>query len=289
MSSFAYARPERLADVFGLWRDEPAARLLSGGTDLLVAIRKGRARPPLVIDLKRVRELAPEISEREGFLRIGASTVLSDMVADARVRAAFPALVEAALVVGSIQIRNRATLAGNLCNASPAADTAPPLLVHDAVVEVTGPSGARRLTLDAFFVGPGRTALERSELVSAIELPIPERPSGGAFERMTRRRGVDLATVNLACAIGADGVTRLGFGAVGPRPLLAVDDSGVLADPGASAEEQDAVLHRLAAVTSPISNVRASREYREAMLIVLARRALATARRRLEETRHAVR
>ncbi|HET7645803.1 MAG TPA: xanthine dehydrogenase family protein subunit M [Candidatus Limnocylindria bacterium] len=283
---FAYARPERLDEVFALWDAEPTARLLSGGTDLLVAIRTGRARPPLVIDLKRVQELAPGIAERDGALRIGASTVLSDLVADPRVRAAFPALVDAALVVGSIQIRNRATLVGNVCNASPAADTATPLLAYGASVEISGRSGTRRVALDAFFVGPGRTALEPSEVVSAIELPLPTGPIGAAFRRMTRRRGVDLATVNLCCVVASDGVTRIGFGAVAPRPLLVVDDSGVLADPDADPDAQETVLRRLAAETSPISNVRASREYRAAMLLVLTRRALAAARKRLDEARH---
>ncbi|HEX6391366.1 MAG TPA: xanthine dehydrogenase family protein subunit M [Solirubrobacteraceae bacterium] len=280
---FDYARPRTLDETFALLRDEPGARLLCGGTDLVVALRKGSAQAPLVVDLKRVADLESGIVRRDGHLRIGARAVLSDLVADERVRSDFPALVEAALVVGSIQIRHRATLAGNICNASPAADTAPPLLIHDAIVEIVGRAGMRRVALGEFFVGPGRTALQPGELVAAIELPAPDGPLGTAFARMTRRRGVDLATVNLCCSVSAAGVTRFAFGAVGPRPFLVADETGVLAQPDGDVAGQDEALHRLTSRATPISNVRASREYREAMLLVLGRRALDVARRRLRE------
>jgi carbon-monoxide dehydrogenase medium subunit len=194
--------------------------------------------------------------------------------------------VEAALVVGSVQIRNRATLVGNVCNASPAADTAPPLLIHDAVVELVSRSSVRRVALGEFFVGPGRTALEVGELVAAIELPIPDGPLGTAFARMTRRRGVDLATVNLCCSVSHRGTTRFAFGAVGPRPFRVTDETGILADPAGDRERQDEALRRLTGHATPVSNVRASREYREAMLVVLGRRALEAARDRLAEASH---
>ena len=278
---FEYARPTSLDETFGLLREAPDARLLLGGTDLLVGLRKGRVTTPLVVDLKRVADLERGIAERDGSLRIGARTVLTELVADDRIRTRFPALVEAADVVGSIQIRNRATLAGNQCNASPAADTATPLLVADALVELAGSSGTRRVALADFYTGPGRTVLAAGEIMSAIELPLPDAPRGSAFARMTRRRGVDLATVNLCCSVSADGVTRFAFGAVGPRPFAVRDDSGLLADASADPARQESALRNLAAQATPISNVRASREYREAMLLVLARRALLTARERL--------
>jgi carbon-monoxide dehydrogenase medium subunit len=282
---FAYARPESLADALGILAGDRDARPLMGGTDLLVAIRKKGVRPTTVVDLKRVPELASAIDEHDGMLRVAASTPLTTVAADDRIRRWFPALVEAADVVGSIQIRNRATLAGNLCNASPAADTAPPLITHGARVEVTGPAGRRSLSVAEFMTGPGRTVLAEGEIVTAVDLSIPGGPEGSAFGRMTRRRGVDLATVNVACVIGADGVTRMAFGAVGPRPLAAVDESGTLADETAGEEATDAALRRMTAEATPISNVRASREYREAMLLVLARRAVTEARRRLMERR----
>jgi len=279
---FAYARPDTLPETFALLNAEPGARLLPGGTDLLVGLRKGTVFAPLVIDLKRVAELRPGISERDGALRIGAGTVLTDVIDDERVMSRHPALVAAAHVVGSIQIRNRATLAGNICNASPAADTVPPLLVFGALVELAGSGGDTRLVpLAEFLVGPGRTALASGELVTAVELPRPAGAVGSAFQRMTRRRGVDLATVNLACAVSTDGVTRFAFGAVGPRAFVVADETGILASGTAGSTEEDAIIRRMTDEATPISNVRASREYREAMLVVLARRALRAARERL--------
>lgn len=282
---FAYARPQALSETFALLDAEPEARLLAGGTDLLVGVRKGTVVSSLLIDLKRVAELAGGISEVEGALRIGANTVLTDVINDRRVQETYPALVAAARVVGSIQIRNRATLVGNLCNASPAADIAPPLLVLGAILEVAGPHGRRRVPLAEFLIGPGRTMLGPGELATAVELPLPADPVGSAFQRITRRRGVDLATVNLACAVTSGGVTRFAFGAVGPRAFLVADETGILAGGTADPIAEDAIIQRMTAEATPISNLRASREYRQAMLLVLSRRALRAARDQLTEAR----
>lgn len=284
---FGYARPASLAETLALLRDVPDARLLCGGTDLLVKLRAGTVATPLVVDLKGVPELAPGIEETPGGLRIGATTVLTAIGADPRIRAFFPALVEAMSVVGSIQIRNRATLAGNMCNASPAADTAPPLLVYGAMLELASERGRRSVPLTDFHRGPGQTVLGPGELVSAVELPVPDSPVGSSFERMTRRRGVDLATVNVACSVSSTGVTAFGYGAVGPKPFRVDDTSGVLADAASDPSAREAVLRELAAAASPISNVRASAEYRREMLHVLSRRALDTAHRRLADMTHA--
>jgi carbon-monoxide dehydrogenase medium subunit len=179
--------------------------------------------------------------------------------------------------VGSVQIRNRATLAGNICNASPAADTAPALLVYQAEVVLARAGGVRRVLLDDFFLGPGQTVLQPGELVRAIELPKPGPPFGAAFGRFTRRRGVDLAGVSVCCGVDSRGTSRFGFGAVGPRPLLVADRTGVLADPAAENKVRERALEQLVGQASPISDVRASREYRQAMLPVLSRRVLAAA------------
>jgi CO/xanthine dehydrogenase FAD-binding subunit len=275
--TFAYSRPESLHEALAILREGPDARVLSGGTDLLVGIRKGTVRPSHVVDLKAVPELWGGVTEPDGWIRVAASTVITDLVAHPVVAERFPALVEAALVVGSIQIRNRATLAGNVCNASPAADTVPPLLVHGAEVELIGEVGRRRLPLEGFLLGPGRTALKPGELVAALWLPLPPGPMGTAFGRMTRRQGVDLATVNLACSVDAGGVTTFAYGAVGPRAFVARDETGVLADRTTDRARRDEILRELSAPASPITNVRATREYREEMLLVLSRRALVTA------------
>ena len=283
MRAFEYVRPASLAEAIALLdRHGPGARPLAGGTDLVIRLRDGSIRPDVVFDVKAIPELDAGITDAGGRLVIGARAVMTDIAADPRVRRHFPALAEAALVVGSAQIRNRATLAGNLCNASPAADTAPALLVYDAVLVVAGGAGTRRIPVDDLWVRSGVTTLARDELLTAIELPVPPEPRGSTHVRRTRRRGHDLASVTLACSIGRDGVTRLAYGSVGPRPLLAVDDSGVLADPDATETSRADVLDRLLAGAAPSpTSMRASPEYRLAMLRVLGRRAILESARRL--------
>ncbi len=278
MQSFGYEHPEWLGQAVDLLRTHrPHARPLAGGTDLVNRLRDGTLRPHVVVDLKGIAELRPGITQADGRLWISATTVLADLVADERMRTHFPALVTAAGVVGPVQIRNRATLAGNICNASPAADTAPPLLVYRAQVIARGPAGTRSIPIDAFFLGPGKTTLARDELVTAIELPVRDRPVQAAFGRLTRRRGADLATVSVCVSVDGTGSTRIGYGAVGPRPLLATDDSGVLADPATDPATRTSLLARLARATSPVSDVRASQEYRRSMLLVLSQRVLRAA------------
>jgi CO/xanthine dehydrogenase FAD-binding subunit len=246
----------------------PAARLLAGGTDLVVRMKKGAQLPPVVIDLKRVSELGDDITLCDGGLRIGARTVMTDVINNTSLREHFPALIEAAMVVGSVQIRNRATLAGNLCNASPAADTAPALLAYGASLNLVSERGRRHVRLDDFFTGPGRTAIAPAEIVESIDVPLPEGRTGGSFQRLTRRYGVDLAIVSVCCVVRESGDAQLAFGAVGPRPF-------------AVTSRQDAPIEEALTHATPISDLRGSDEYRAAMLAVLARRALNTAVERM--------
>jgi CO/xanthine dehydrogenase FAD-binding subunit len=283
MRAFSYERPTRLDDVVAILGEHgPEARLLAGGTDLIIRLRDGSIRPRIVVDLKRIAELDGEIREVDRHLTIGARTVMTDIAADQRIRSDHEALAEAAAVVGAVQIRNRATLAGNICNASPAADTAPALLVYGAQVIATGPAGVRRIPIDEFFVRSGVTTLARGELVTAIELPRPTTRRGAVHVRRTRRRGHDLASVTLTCAVLADGVTRLAYGSLGPRPVLVTDETGLLADPAASDIAKRERLETLFVDASPSArSMRASPEYRLAMLYVLALRAVRTAIERL--------
>jgi carbon-monoxide dehydrogenase medium subunit len=285
MRAFAYERPTHLDDAVALLDEHgPEARLLAGGTDLIIRLRDGSIRPRIVVDIKRIEELDGEIREVDGGLRIGARTVMTDIAADERIRRDYAALAEAASVVGSVQIRNRATLAGNVCNASPAADTAPALLVYGATVVAAGRAGTRRIAIDEVFVRSGVTTLARDELVTAIELPLPTISRGSTHVRRTRRRGHDLASVTLACAVASDGRTRLAYGSLGPRPLLVTDETGVLADPAAPDLAKMERLEALFVGASPSArSMRASPEYRLAMLHVLGLRAVATAIERLAE------
>jgi carbon-monoxide dehydrogenase medium subunit len=263
-----YLSPRSLDELFSLMRAHgPHARLLAGGTDLLVRVNKDSDAPLVVIDLKRVAALRSDVLETRAGISIGARAVMTDLVENHRVRQHFPALVESALVVGSVQIRNRATLGGNICNASPAADTAPALLAYGASVNIASANGSRRVPLDTFFTGPGSTVLSSGEILESIDLPFPPEPAASAFGRLTRRHGVDLAIVSVCCVAHESGRVRFAFGAVGPRPFVV--DATV-----------DAPLDEVVAHANPISDLRASAEYRRAMLPVLARRTLnaATAR-----------
>jgi len=285
--AFAYERPSHLDEGIALLEQHgPDARPLAGGTDLIIRLRDGSLQPRIVVDVKRIAELDAGIAEQEEGLRIGARTVMTDITQDPRIRRDYRALADGAAVVGSVQIRNRATLAGNICNASPAADTAPALLVYGARVVVAGPGGTRSIPIDEVFVRSGMTTLERGELVTSVELPRPRSPTGAVHVRRTRRRGHDLASVTLACAVSADGKTRIGYGSLGPRPLLVVDETGLLADPAAPDLAKLRLLETMFGEASPSPrSMRASPEYRLAMLRVLGLRAIGIAIGRLGELR----
>lgn len=284
MKRFQYLRPSTLREALEqMAAQTQRARPFIGGTDLMVRIQKGHAAPDAVIDLKGIQDLPSDIEKGEREVIIGSLAVMSGMVEDPDMAAWYPALIEAARTVGSIQIRNRATFTGNICNASPAADTVPPLIVYGAIVEIEGLSGKRAVPLRDFFTGPGKTVCGPDELVTALRIPLPEQPDGAAFERLTRRRGVDLATINVACRIDSLKRTIFVFGAAGPTPIAAEDESGILAGEDGGEHERNEVLRTLIGKTSPISDVRAGKDYREAMLFTLGKKALFRARKRFED------
>jgi carbon-monoxide dehydrogenase medium subunit len=282
MKPFDYIQPRDLAEAASVWAAYGAsARLLAGGTDMMVALRHGAVQTDMVIDLKRVAELGGAITMAGDRLRVPATatmTALRDYLAK---HGFYPALQDAAAVVGSIQIRNRATLAGNICNASPAADTVPVLASLGASVEIHGPDGMRERAVADFIQGNRQIDLGSGEIVSAVLIPLPTGPHGCAFDRITRRRGVDLATTNMACSIAHDGAVTIAFGAVSPKPLVLRDETGTLGDPTSTPEDRAPVLRDLAAHASPITDVRANADYRSAMLCVMAERALGVAHARL--------
>ncbi len=280
MRSFTYERPDDLGQATRLLAEAGAdARVLAGGTDLIVGLRDGSITPKVVLDIKWIEQFTgPSLMRAGDVLRFNALATMGQVEHDPTVLEHMPALAEAARVVGSVQIRNRATLAGNICNGSPAADTAPPLLVYGATVVVAGPHGERRVGIDDFITGPKRTGLRSGELVVGIEVPIPGGRIGAAYTRLVRRRGTDLASVTLCASVDGAGVTQLAYGSVGPRAFLVTDRTGVLADLDAAPQARTAVLDRLLAQAAPsVRSLRAGPEYRLAMLRVLAMRAVETA------------
>jgi carbon-monoxide dehydrogenase medium subunit len=271
MSGFRYERPETVAQATKLLAGGKAS-ILAGGTDLLVALHSGALQPEVLVDVKRIPELGRITWTPAGDLELGACVLVQDVADDARVRETFRALAEGAGAIGSLQIRWRATVAGNLSNASPCMDTAPPLLVLGGRLRIAGPKGTREAPLADFFLGVKKTALAPDEMVTAVVVPAPAPGLRSAFDKIKRTWGHDLALVNAAAAHDpAAGTVRVAIGSCAVRPALVPALTGV----GAQADPQ-AVGERLAALAlehiQPIDDVRASAEYRREMTALLCRR-----------------
>lgn len=285
MNTFTYFKPADISALLNLLeqsqQNQQTYRILAGGTDLLVRLRTHAFEPQIVIDIKGVAELQGEIQVHGNEVTIPALTLMALLEDDPFIKETFPALAEAAHNIGSVQIRNRATLAGNICNASPAADSSPALIIYHAAVNCCSPSGERTLLLTEFITGPGKTALKPGEFVKSITLPLPPKNQAAVFSRLSRRKGVDLATINLCCQVSTSGVTRFVLGAVGPVPILVEDQEGILISQNNSDADKKKHLEKMMLDASPITDVRASQEYRQAMLTVLGFRALKEAQQKL--------
>jgi len=276
MNDYLFHRPTTLDEAFEARRRDPDARWLAGGTEILVQIRKGRREcPTALISLRNVDELRGiEGGER---LRIGAATSLTAVAEDAFVAARFPALVQSIVALGSRQIRNVATLGGNLCNASPCADTAPPLLVYGARIELRGPDGSRELALDEFFQGPGSTQLRDGEILSAVLLETPPPGSRAIFLRKGRV-AMDIAMASVALYIEGTGAridtVRAAAGAVAPIPLRLRAVEALLTGSKPDADLLRRAQEATMAEISPISDLRAGESYRRKLTGVFLRRAV---------------
>jgi CO/xanthine dehydrogenase FAD-binding subunit len=270
---FEYHEPQSLAEVTSLLAAHgETARVLAGGTDLLVQMRKGRQQPHHLLNIKTVPGL-DQIIVVEDNLEIGAAVTLFDAEKQLSAYPEYGVLCQAMHSVASCQIRNRATLAGNVCNASPAADTVPALVVLGANIKIHGTHGDRLVPVERFITGPGRTVLLTGEVVSAIVLPHLNGDSRGIYLRKARRPSLDLATASVA-VFAAGGNYRIALGAVGPTVIRVREAERLLAAKGltAASAAEAGRLDRLAA--RPISDVRSSEEYRRDLVAALAERAL---------------
>jgi len=275
MSRYAYHRPRSLEEAWRLKEAEPDARYVAGGTDLMVRIKDGTVHPRALISLRSIPELAGITVN--GGLRIGAGTCIADIVAHSQVRADWPVLADACRALGSPQIRNVATIGGNLANASPCADTATPLLVLDARVELAGPRGRRTVPLTEFFRGPGETCRTPEEVVSAVFVERPPAVARTLFVKQGRVK-MDLAVASVSVRLDLDGgrcrTVRVAAGSVAPTPVRLREVEAVLEgqapSPGLFAEAQ-----RLAAsAVAPITDLRSTAEHRRTLVGVFVRRAL---------------
>ncbi|MBP7694665.1 MAG: xanthine dehydrogenase family protein subunit M [Anaerolineales bacterium] len=281
MQPFEYAAPGSLDQALALLAASPGqTHLLAGGTDLLPQLREGRRRADRVIDLKHIPELTAITYHPELGLRLGAAAACYTVCHDPAVIQHYPGVVDGLHVIGAVQIQFRATVGGNLCNASPAADSIPALLVHAAMCVIAGPEGTRTLPVEAFCVAPGRTALRPGEILTAVTLSPPPPHFGAHYLRFIPRNEMDIAVVGAAAAVTLtpDGrhfqSARLALGAVAATPLLIPEAGAYLAGRPVQAETLAEAARLAQAAAQPIDDVRGTADFRRHLSAVLMRRAL---------------
>ncbi len=282
--NFNYINAKSVEEACSLLaRHKDKARLLAGGTDLLIRMRKERWQPEYVIDLKGLGLDTIEMANDK--LIIGATAAFTEIEEFILKYSLFPALAEAIYVTASRQIKNRASLGGNLCNASPSADGAPPLLVYGGTAVITGPSQAqRKVAVEDFFTGPGKTVLEEGELLTSIEIPFAPRKSGGAFLKFSRT-AVDLAAVSVASylCIDDDGTVRdakIALGAVAPTPVRAKKAESILSGNTFSEAAVAGAARAAVEECSPITDIRATEAYRKKLVAIYVEKTLHLAKER---------
>ncbi len=271
-----YSEPSTLKEAFSILAKVEGAKILAGGTDVIVSMREGKIAPAHIVNIKRISGLDKIGPSTGGGLRIGALATIGAVETSALVRNAFPMVAEAAHQIGSLPVRNRATVGGNLCNSSPSADMAPPLIALGAVAKIAGPKGRRSVKLEEFFTGPGKTVLSKAEILTEIHIPDPPRNSFGAFLKHGPRQCMDIATVNAAVMVTLKGKVcenaRVVLGAVAPVPMRAKRaEAEIRGKP-----IEDEIIRKVGEIAAkecvPISDVRGSADYRREVVNVLVRR-----------------
>ena len=277
LPNFSLHRPKTLRDALELMRELQDVKPVAGGTDLLLLLRDGTCKAKHLVDLSLIEELR-YIREGDGEICIGATTTHNQLQRSMLIAEKSPALREACACIGSVQIRNLGTVGGNLCNASPAADTAPPLLALNAAVEIASHAGSRSIPLIELFAGPKLNSLRPYELLTEIKFPVPPKGAGMSFQRLGRRKGCTLSVVNAAAYLELEDdicrQVRLSLGAVAPTLLRIRDVEEMLRGQRLSQQLIEEVASACYKVVSPVDDVRASAEYRREMSCVLMRRAL---------------
>lgn len=272
-----YQAPRSVADAVRLIQADPGARILAGGTDLLVQFRAGVRTPTAFVDIKRIPELVGITLDANG-LRLGAATPAAELCEHAEVAALWPGLIDGVHLIGSTQIQGRGTVGGNLCNGSPAADSTCALIVDQARCLIAGPKGERTVAAEDFCVAPGRTVLEPGEFLVALQLPRPAARTADAYLRLIPRTEMDIAVAGAAVSLTLDAsgtctAARVAIGAVAPTALLVPDAAKALV----GSQLDDESLNRAAAAASaaarPIDDKRGTVAYRRTVVGVLVKRA----------------
>jgi aerobic carbon-monoxide dehydrogenase medium subunit len=277
MRELDYVAPSSVREACLLLEEHDGALALAGGTDILVGLEAGKISPKLAVDLSRIPGLAG-IEETAAAITVGALTTMTAVSRAEVVKRFFPALAFAAGAMGCWQVRNLATLGGNLCNASPSADTAPPLILYDAVALIDGLDGPREMPLAEFLTGPGCTDLSGGEILVGVRVSKPSPEFRSAYVRRALRKSMDIPIVNLAVGVtlddGAVTEARLVLGAVATTPIRALEAERLLVGSPLDEEHIAAAAVAAAAASRPIDDVRASAQYRRQMIEVFTRRAL---------------
>lgn len=281
MQAFNYVAAQSVDEVIKLLAEKgDTARVMSGGTDLLVALREGRRKADLVIDVKRLKETTEMTYDAQRGLTLGAAVPCHRIYDDKAVAKAYPGLIDSASLIGGVQVQGRASIGGNLCNASPAADSIPSLIVHSAICNIAGPNGRRQVPVEEFCVAPGRTVLQNGEFLVSLTLSAPKAGFGAAYLRFIPRNEMDIAVVGAGASVQLDEsrtkivAARLALGAVAPKPLFIPAAGEALAGQAIS-DEAIAEAARLAqAAATPITDMRGTAEYRKHLSAVLTSRAL---------------
>lgn len=284
MNDFAYTAPTSLQEATRLLASgNGSARVLAGGTDILVQLREGMRDARLVIDVKKIPELMELSYSPQHGLRLGASVPCYRIYENKDIAKAYPALVDSSRIVGGWQIQSRASVGGNLCNSSPAADTIPSLIAHHAYCEISGPAGKRTVAVENFCTAPGKNVLQTGELLVAIVFPPTMPHSGSAYERFIPRNEMDIAVVGAASRVQLNAscdkieFARIGLAAVAPTPKFAQEASEWLAGKSLSEDVFTQAGEMAKKVATPISDMRGPAEYRTHLVGVLVKRTLTLA------------
>lgn len=277
MGDLRYEAPATLeAAIAALSAEAGVTRLLAGGTDVLVQVHSDMIEPDLLLDLKKIPAFK-ELRKEAGGWRIGAGVTGMELISNPAFAAQWPGVVDGVKLIGSIQVKGRATLAGNLCNASPAADSVPPMIAAGAIANVAGPSGKRDVPVEQIVTGPGRTSLAKGEIITSFFIPDAPAGSGSAYQRFTPRTEMDIAVVSVAVALTLDAAgvctgARVALGAVAPTVVLSKEAANAITGTKLDEAALDKLASAASAACKPIDDKRGTIEFRTKVAGVLARR-----------------
>lgn len=280
---FAYERPETAEQAVNLLgKYGKNARILAGGTDLANQMKQGFKVPEVLIDIKNIKEWEV-IKMVNNELHIGSLVTFNDLRKSQLIREKLNILFEAAGLVASTGVRNRATMVGNICSAVACMDSAAPLLVHEAVIHTLSIDGERTVPIQQWFVDNRKTAIQDNELVTHVSIPIPDKKYAGAYQKMMRYSGEDLSQSNVGVLVLSDNKYHVAFGSVGPTPKRSLKIENLLNTKGISKETIEEAKAMIETVIAPITDVRATKEYRMHMTKVMFERALKSAVERFNQ------